>query len=332
MAPILMDPSAYRQTTVSRGFKYNYYFSLPLSPTHAFIVFVHGFPSTSYDWHKQVTFFQAKGYGLIVPDMLGHGETSKPTDLEFYSNGLAKDLIDILDAEGVKQAVFVGHDWGSRTVSRVLSLFPGRICAAAFLSAGYIAPNPNTDLASEETLKKTKELLGYEIFGYFSFFSGEDGSKSCMDNLEAFFNIIYPDDPKTWITDMAPTGAMRESLLSGKILPSASWLSPKERSHQIDILRSGSLEASTCYYKASVSGRHRSDDQEIPLSNYDITQPVLFCEALEDYICISSFFKPDIEKYCKNRTYREFKSNHWIMLQMPEEFNRELLGWLEGLN
>jgi len=58
-----------------------------------------------------VTFFRGKGYGLIVPDMLGYGGTSKPTNPAFYSNGLARDLVDILDAEGIKQAIFIGHDW-----------------------------------------------------------------------------------------------------------------------------------------------------------------------------------------------------------------------------
>lgn len=54
------------------------------------------------DWRHQISFFKARGYGLIVPDMLGYGGTDKPTDPTFYTLSLVfKDLIDVLDAEKV---------------------------------------------------------------------------------------------------------------------------------------------------------------------------------------------------------------------------------------
>ncbi|THV06216.1 alpha/beta-hydrolase [Dendrothele bispora CBS 962.96] len=327
-----MDPSSYRVTTVSRGFKYRYYFTQPRSPIKTFLFFVHGYPSTSYDWYRQVQFFQEKGYGLIVPDMLGYGGTSKPTDPASYNKDIARDLIDILDAENIKQAVFIGHDWGSWFVSRVLSLFSDRAQAAGFLALGYMPPSPNTHLASEETLKKLKELVGYEVFAYIKFFGGdEDSSKICMENLDAFWNILYPEDPKTWLTDMAPAGALKESLLSGKVLPQASWLSSEDRAHQMEAIRAGGLEAPMCYYRAHIRGIHMKGDQAIPLPNYTISQPVFYGAALEDYICLPLLSKPNMDKYCKNLTYKEFKANHWIMLQVPDEVNRELLAWVEGL-
>jgi hypothetical protein len=30
-------------------------------------------------------------------------------------------------------------------------------------------------------------------------------------------------------------------------------------------------------------------------------------------------------------TYREFKANHWIMMQVPEELNKELGEWIKGV-
>jgi pimeloyl-ACP methyl ester carboxylesterase len=84
-----MDPSAYKKLTLSRGLTYNYYYSKAGEgkPT---LVLAHGFPSSSWDWKNQVTFFKAKGFGLIVPDMLGYGGTDKPTDTKKYvPSGLA---------------------------------------------------------------------------------------------------------------------------------------------------------------------------------------------------------------------------------------------------
>lgn len=106
-----MDPAKYKTTQTSRGFTYNYYFSPALS-SKPFLLFCHGFPSFTTHWSKIAMFFEREGYGIIVPDMLGYGETTKPTDPAAYVGSLiSKDLVDILDAENVKQVVAIGHDW-----------------------------------------------------------------------------------------------------------------------------------------------------------------------------------------------------------------------------
>jgi soluble epoxide hydrolase/lipid-phosphate phosphatase len=106
-----MDTSSYKDHTTSRGIKYHYFFSIAGEgkPT---LLFLHGFPSTSYDWHKQVAYFQPRGYGLVVPDMLGYGGTDKPHDKKDYLYSLtSKDLTEILDAEGLEKVIAIGHDW-----------------------------------------------------------------------------------------------------------------------------------------------------------------------------------------------------------------------------
>jgi pimeloyl-ACP methyl ester carboxylesterase len=106
-----MDSSRYKDITTSRGLIYHYYFSAPKNDKHILLL-LHGFPSSSYDWHNQVAFLEERGYGLIVPDMLGYGGTAKPIDPHQYKSSLVvQDLIDILDAENVNLSVAIGHDW-----------------------------------------------------------------------------------------------------------------------------------------------------------------------------------------------------------------------------
>ena len=107
-----MDPSLYKDTTTSRGFKYHYYFSAATDPNKSSVLFIHGFPSSAQDWRKVVPSFEATGYGIIVPDMLGYGGTDKPTETDAYKlSGIARDVVDILDAEGINKVIVVGHDW-----------------------------------------------------------------------------------------------------------------------------------------------------------------------------------------------------------------------------
>jgi soluble epoxide hydrolase/lipid-phosphate phosphatase len=108
-----MDSSLYKTHVVSRGIKYSYYFS-PAKDDKRTIVFLHGFPSTSQDWKNQVAFFVERGYGALVPDMLGYGGTDKPTidELEKYlHSAITQDVIDLVEHEQVGGAVVVGHDW-----------------------------------------------------------------------------------------------------------------------------------------------------------------------------------------------------------------------------
>jgi soluble epoxide hydrolase / lipid-phosphate phosphatase len=98
--------------TTTRALTYSYIHIPPQSPNTQYILFLHGFPSTSHDWRHQISFFAAKGYGILAPDLLGFGETSKPSELELYrGEGMARDIVEIMVLEGVGVVVGVSHDW-----------------------------------------------------------------------------------------------------------------------------------------------------------------------------------------------------------------------------
>jgi len=67
-------------------------------------------PSNYKDFIPQLT---DNGYGVILPELLGYGETDKPTEVEAYAfNPMCKQLAGILDAEGVDKVIGLGHDFG----------------------------------------------------------------------------------------------------------------------------------------------------------------------------------------------------------------------------
>lgn len=106
-----MDSALYKTFETSRGLTYNYYFTAAAGGKPS-LLFIHGFPSTSYDWRHQIAFFSKGGYGIIVPDQLGYGGTSKPTDPSAYKSSLiCKDLVEIVDSEKIAEVVVIGHDW-----------------------------------------------------------------------------------------------------------------------------------------------------------------------------------------------------------------------------
>lgn len=69
----------------------------------------------------------------------------------------------------------------------------------------------------------------------------------------------------------------------------------------------------------------------IPLDKYDITKPVFFAAATNDYICLSAFGKTIVDKHCKNATIREFDAGHWVLLSHADELNGELEAWIDNV-
>lgn len=59
---------------------------------------------------------------MIVPDMLGYGGTSKPTEVEaYFGSGMSRDVVEIMNTEGVQEAIAIGHDWSVVTYHLVWS-------------------------------------------------------------------------------------------------------------------------------------------------------------------------------------------------------------------
>ena len=93
------------------GTTYRYAINPPLEKEKPYLLFLHGFPETSYSWVNQIEYFTRRGYGIIAPDLLGTGGTDKPVELEAYSlKTMASEIAKLLDCEGLDKVVAVSHD------------------------------------------------------------------------------------------------------------------------------------------------------------------------------------------------------------------------------
>jgi alpha-beta hydrolase superfamily lysophospholipase len=101
-----------KKAHLSDGTTYAYVVAPPSSPGQATFLLLHRYPSSSYDWRHQIIGLLKGGYGFIDPDLLGYGETDKPTDPHAYRlNTMCNHMVEILDIENVSIALLVGRDW-----------------------------------------------------------------------------------------------------------------------------------------------------------------------------------------------------------------------------
>ena len=93
------------------GRTYRYAINPPLEKEKPYLLFLHGFPESSYSWINQIEYFTRRGYGIIAPDLLGTGGTDKPAALEAYSlKTMSSEIAELLECEGIEKVVGVSHD------------------------------------------------------------------------------------------------------------------------------------------------------------------------------------------------------------------------------
>lgn len=163
---------SYYTTTDGATYAYTY---TPAQGSNATYLLLHGYPSSHKDWEAQITTLNAAGYGTLAPDMLGFGASDKPTDPEAYrAVRLGNHLIELLDHEGVGNAIAVGHDWGAVVMSRLIIYHRERFDKIAFLDVGYQVPTGFVDIDAFNTLGLHQ--WGYMPYGYWYFFDRYDAS------------------------------------------------------------------------------------------------------------------------------------------------------------
>ena len=77
------------------------------------ILLLHGVPSSGWLYRKMIDGLVAQGYRVIVPDMLGFGNSANPDGYEIYSPAAqAKRIVSLMDHLKIKKWNHVFHDVG----------------------------------------------------------------------------------------------------------------------------------------------------------------------------------------------------------------------------
>jgi pimeloyl-ACP methyl ester carboxylesterase len=107
------------------------------------VILLHGWPYDIYSFVDVAPLLAAAGYRVIVPYLRGHGTTRFLSD-DTFRNGqqgaVAVDIIALMNALKIKQAIQAGFDWGARTACIMAALWPER-CKALVSVSGYAIPN-----------------------------------------------------------------------------------------------------------------------------------------------------------------------------------------------
>ena len=167
-------------------------------PDGPVVMLMHGFP---YDIHAYVDVapqLAAQGCRVIVPYLRGYGPTrflDKATPRSGEQAAMGADMMALMDALGIKRAVFAGYAWGGRAACVGAALWPER-CIGLVCVNGYLIQ----DIAKAMVpARPDREVpLWYQYY-----FQVERGRAGLAANLRGIAKILWEQWSPNWDFDDA---------------------------------------------------------------------------------------------------------------------------------
>jgi haloacetate dehalogenase len=95
------------------------------------VLLIHGHPRTGSTWYAVAPRLVVAGFSVVVPDMRGYGQSSKPRVRDDHSQqskrAAAGDLALLMERLGHPSYAVVGHDRGALVSFRLAMDFPSRV-------------------------------------------------------------------------------------------------------------------------------------------------------------------------------------------------------------
>ena len=88
------------------------------------VVLLHGKNFNGAYWKTTVDALTKEGFRVVVPDQIGFGKSSKPTDYQFTFQQLAQNTKAVLDELKIDKIYLLGHSMGGMVATRFSLMYP----------------------------------------------------------------------------------------------------------------------------------------------------------------------------------------------------------------
>ena len=153
------------------------------------VILLHGFPYDIHAFKEVVPLLLDSNCRVIVPYLRGYGRTYFLQNDTFRSGqqaALGFDLLKLMDALKINNAILGGYDWGGRAACIVAALYPER-CLGLVSCNGYNIQDIKNSLTP--TNPEAEQKLWYQYF-----FHSERGRNGLKNQRHEFIKYLW----KTW--------------------------------------------------------------------------------------------------------------------------------------
>lgn len=96
----------------------------PGQPNGHTVVLLHGKNFCGAYWGQTAGALAEKGFRVIIPDQIGFGKSSKPSNLQYTFQLLAGNTKALLDSLQISRAAVLGHSMGGMVATRFALMYP----------------------------------------------------------------------------------------------------------------------------------------------------------------------------------------------------------------
>ena len=292
------------------------------------VLFAHGFPDVGETWLHQMAGVAEAGYRAVALDMRGFGASYSPLGVELYSAlHTVGDLVGVLDALGITEAVLVGHDWGADVAQRAMVLRPDLFRGLVSLSIPFL---PRGEVSTWSQLKKDGWGDRYYAFDMMK----PDGHLAFEPATASIPSALYwlsgsPAVGEGWDPVDSSRGMLRPAPVS---VP--SWADPSYVSRSIEAFQRSGFASGLNYYRAS----DVTFEQMAAFKGVPIRQPSLYIWGAEDGLC--QLFHPDPPTVEQLRPHapglvdviRLEGVGHWPQHEAAERVTAEVITFLADID
>lgn len=291
------------------------------------VILCHGFPELAYSWRKQLPALAQAGFHTIAPDQRGYGNTGGPTDeasVPLYDvEHLIADLLGMLDAKGIKKAVFVGHDWGGLIVWQLAQRHPDRVAGVIGVNTPFMARLPMDPIALMRQFRGDDMYIVYfQKFGVADALFNKDPART--------MRFWFRKSPMTLADfDALPEDQKNFELVKGFNTPEADWqgtslLNAEDEAYYANAFAKTGFTGPINWYRNWTRNWERSED--VP---EHVAAPCLMICAANDVV-LRPEHAEGMEQYCPDlETHIIPDCGHWTQSEQPEALNALMIDWLQ---
>ncbi|UII79457.1 alpha/beta hydrolase [Flagellimonas sp. CMM7] len=238
------------------------------------VIFLHGWPETSYMWKKLMSHFSEKGFYCVAPNLRGYSKDACPKGKKHYSlDKLAKDILGISKFLNTQKFHLVGHDWGAIIGWKIVHDYQDRILSWTGISVPHYQAFGKAIVADTEQRKMSQYVKNFQLP-----YLPEEGIRK--DDFKILRKLWKNSEPSE-IDDYLKV-----------------FRNPKQ------------LTASINYYRSNYTLLKKAAKDTIL---GDINVPTLFIWGKKD-IAIGSYAVNESHQYMKNDyEFIELDSGHWLI-------------------
>lgn len=139
--------------------KINYEYLRPETSNQPYLFLLHGFTGSLEDWRSFEKFFPVN-INLVGVDLIGHGFSDSPAQLNYYStDSIIRQIKKVKEAVTGKNIYLLGYSMGGRAALNYALNFPYDLKGLILESATYGITNPAIRFERERTDKNLAEFI-----------------------------------------------------------------------------------------------------------------------------------------------------------------------------